>query len=1299
MNIHLIYSSASQLKPRLERVARSKAWQIHDHVFNADSTLPPIVRSTQTAVIVDVGEDLFAHYLECYLNQHSGQTSLGRAFIFSPHYHHQQAAQIAGIQTLSYALHPDNDADLADYLEHIRGQLNCAKQYVASVVHGEFAKVVDYSAIISMTDAQGRIIYANDNFCQISGYSREELLGQNHSLLKSGRHHKQKYHHLWQNLSNGKPWQGYFCNRNKNGEEYWVDSAIHPILDSEGEISSYISIRYDVTREVQLKAKLVKNDERFRTSHSFANVGAWEWHVENNTFYCSREIHKLLGYAKPELEPSLNNFLKAVHPDDRTLVKEQAQTCIDEGLEYNIEYRVVHPDGNVRWVSSRGHVIQDKHGNTTRMLGVLSDIHELKQAQETAQRAEQLKSSFISTLSHEIRNPLNALSGYNQLISQLSEQTELKSYSAKIDKIVEHISSILADINLNTKLESGAIEQQRINTNLKSICDESIALLGMPGRDIEIIVANIDGYVLAEPKYLRQVIVNLLSNACKYNKAQGRVTLRSRALSNQRIRLEVEDTGHGINPEQKASIFQPYERLSWQKSEIDGLGLGLTICQQLIHNMQGEIGVESELGKGSTFWIELDQADNLAEHCHDTNESTNNDTQGISLPSQQVLPKRVLVLDDNEFNREFMQAQLTHFGIQATFAHNGIEGIKALELALPELVVTDLNMPQMGGPQFIERLRGHRDTAIKKVPIIIMSADTEAGKRISDLYSIEFLEKPFTAQALIQSFANACHGKQLRSAPAQTDKRKHEVLDQGVMQHFIGDNKQARQHLLNIYLESLKSAREQIKANQNVENPKLLRSIAHKLASSSLSIGATRLTKHFKELEIKLRQAYDPAHIKELLNETLASADEVINWLQHQAQSTSPLQISHHPEYRSDKQSDIHILIIDDDEFAIAQISDKLNTTRYTSFKAVQDAQTALALLVDEYFDIVVLDIDMPNIDGTQFIRLFAAIYQEQAIVLYSGESRLINPVAELLSNYGMHYLGILNKPCSKLGIHQILKQFQISRDQQQAFSPSTEPYSDEVIKRCIDNNQIQVLYQPQIHVGSGRISSVEALSRLVSDQQKVIPPSAFLSRLEALQLETVFAHKVAYMAIKQLAQWRKDGHELKVAINFSMHALEDLDLPDHLKQCCEHHDVSPEHIIIEVTESALSAQPKLALEVQVRLKLLGFTLSIDDFGTGYASLEKLQKLPFTEMKLDRSYVASAAADDVSMAILNSSLVLAKQLNMTTVAEGIEHKENYELVVAAGAHYVQGYYFAKPMPAQQLIAWKKDFNHDNSKYF
>ncbi len=229
-------------------------------------------------------------------------------------------------------------------------------------------------AIVSIADTAGRITYANDKFCQISGFSREELLGQNHRILKSKHHPASFYKDLWDTISSGRVWSGVVCNYNKEGEEYWVDSTIVPFLDEQGKPYQYVSARTDITA-------LRASEERLKRSQTFANIGTWDWNIRTGSLYWSDRIAPLFGYQSSVPETTYDNFLAAVHPDDRQAVIAAVAACVEQGDEYNIEHRVVWENGEIHWLLERGDVIRSPEGEPLHMLGVVQDITKIKHAQ------------------------------------------------------------------------------------------------------------------------------------------------------------------------------------------------------------------------------------------------------------------------------------------------------------------------------------------------------------------------------------------------------------------------------------------------------------------------------------------------------------------------------------------------------------------------------------------------------------------------------------------------------------------------------------------------------------------------------------------------------------------------------------------------------------------------------------------------------------------------------------------------------------------------------------------------------
>lgn len=230
---------------------------------------------------------------------------------------------------------------------------------------------LNYHAIVSIADRAGNIIYINGKFCEVSGYTPEELFGQNHRILKSHVHPPAFYQDLWQTISHGDVWQGEICNRRKDGSLYWVESTITPFLDNTGQPYQYVSIRTDITEAKEAEGRLSR-------SQIYANIGTWDWNIKTGDLYWSERIPPLFGYPEGKLETSYENFLAAVHPDDRQSVIDAVAACVEKSENYDLEHRCVWPDGTVRWLLERGDVVRDANGLPLRMLGVVQDITNTK---------------------------------------------------------------------------------------------------------------------------------------------------------------------------------------------------------------------------------------------------------------------------------------------------------------------------------------------------------------------------------------------------------------------------------------------------------------------------------------------------------------------------------------------------------------------------------------------------------------------------------------------------------------------------------------------------------------------------------------------------------------------------------------------------------------------------------------------------------------------------------------------------------------------------------------------------------
>ncbi|MCK4866122.1 MAG: PAS domain-containing protein, partial [Gammaproteobacteria bacterium] len=227
---------------------------------------------------------------------------------------------------------------------------------------------------VSTTDVSGEIISANDKFCETTGYSLDELIGQDHRLLKSKHHPSSFYDDMWKTISKGEVWHGTICNYNKEGNEYWVESTIVPFLDDKGKPYKYVSVRTDITPVIQ-------SEERLERSQEFANIGNWDWNIKTGDLYWSDRMWSLFGYKKSETNTTYDNFLIAIHPDDKQMVMSAVNECVNNGSRYNIEHRVLWPDHSVHWVHESGDVVRNENGEALHMLGVMRDIDDRKRTE------------------------------------------------------------------------------------------------------------------------------------------------------------------------------------------------------------------------------------------------------------------------------------------------------------------------------------------------------------------------------------------------------------------------------------------------------------------------------------------------------------------------------------------------------------------------------------------------------------------------------------------------------------------------------------------------------------------------------------------------------------------------------------------------------------------------------------------------------------------------------------------------------------------------------------------------------
>lgn len=335
---------------------------------------------------------------------------------------------------------------------------------------------------------------------------------------------------------------------------------------------------------------------------------------------------------------------------------------------------------------------------------------------------------------------------------------------------------------------------------------------------------------------------------------------------------------------------------------------------------------------------------------------------------------------------------------------------------------------------------------------------------------------------------------------------------------------------------------------------------------------------------------------------------------------------------------------------------------------------------------LLLLDLNMPDMDGVEVVREIAESNLSASIVLISGEDkRILETVERLARARNLGVVGSLDKPVRRETLEALLAQW-TPASQRPAPRP-TPGYSVDSVAHAIRSGELFNLYQPQVNLRTGMLEGVETLIRWRHPEHGVVGPDHFIPIAEGHGLIDELTRTVLTEAVRQLSQWRSEGLELRMAVNICMDNLNEIGFAEFVFDELEKHQVPLDRLILEVTESRIMTDAIVSIDVLTRMRLKHVGLSIDDFGTGHSSLAQLRDIPFDELKIDRSFVHRAASNPTLCSIVDGSHAMARQLAMKVVAEGVEDLQDWEFLRARGIDLAQGYFIARPMPPENLAAW------------
>ncbi|MBC3955851.1 PAS domain S-box protein [Pseudomonas triticifolii] len=774
-------------------------------------------------------------------------------------------------------------------------------------------QTINEQLLYSATNINGVILDVNERFCEAHGFARDQLLGQTHRLLQSGVHCESFWESMWSTLQEGKAWHGEICNRTRDGRLCWFDTVIAPRFGTDGGIKSYIALRIDITHrraadeevsrlhlllqtvlqaasevsiiatdregvitvfnagaqnmlgyeasevvgvltpanfhledEVIARGQVLTTEfnqviEGFRVfihipeiagaetrqwtyvrkdgSHvtislivtamrdlqgsitgylgiatditqqelqrrdlaaardqlvlaaEAAQLGIWSWLPALNVMEWNDRMFSLYDTPRDlkHGDQLYDHWRSRIHPEDVVATEASLLAAIEGKGKYNPVFRVIKPDGSIRYVQAGAYVERDQAGNATRITGINLDTTERKEVEaellgaiERAEQASQVKGQFLANMSHEIRTPMNGVLGMLELLRKGGLDRRQDDYARKAQTAAQSLLGLLNDILDFSKMDADKLELDQHPFSVETLMrDLAVIVSGnLAGKDVELlfdIPAHLPSVLIGDQLRLQQILINLTGNAIKFtHEGHVAVQLTELARTDEQVilRISVTDTGIGISPAQISGIFDEFTQAETSTTRrFGGTGLGLAISKRLVQMMGGELKIRSELGHGSTFWFDIAFA------IDDTAPLTS-----IQISTQSC--RRVLVVDDNVLSGQILVKTLEAFGWDVVFTNEGSAAVQlvnqSIQLGMPfDAVIMDWRMPEMDGVTAASLIKNSPDNPSPPVIVMLTAFGREEladAVKDQDAPFEDFLTKPITPQQLYSSIQYSLGG-------------------------------------------------------------------------------------------------------------------------------------------------------------------------------------------------------------------------------------------------------------------------------------------------------------------------------------------------------------------------------------------------------------------------------------------------------------------------------------------------------------------------------------------------------------